>query len=139
MQSDELQIIQNFVGEIKAKIGDFDYLTSSQIARVVELKNAHSLASSIGRGKDHHHRWRLYAQVVGRAHKTRVERVARFLAIEAGFLVIDTGMPTTTSPGAPPSPAPAAADATVKPKPKRGRPSGSKSGVPSTCKHKSKA
>ncbi|SCC93620.1 hypothetical protein THIX_30848 [Thiomonas sp. X19] len=128
---DEFQIIQNFVGEIRAKIGDFDYLTSSQIALAVGLKNANSLASSVGRGKDHHPRWRLYAQVVGRAHKTRVERVARFLAIEAGFLVIDTGVP--------PSPVPAAADATIKPKPKRGRPSGSKIGVPSTCKHKSKA
>ncbi len=67
-------------------------LSREQIARVARLKNGRSLASTLHKGVGRRQpRWLAFQSTIGRGiHAVPVERLARWLAIDAGVLQMPT-------------------------------------------------
>ena len=109
--ADENEIHRN-LGRIAAALGlpdadAPDYLTNEQIARVAKfaeianIKNAHTLSSSVERGvRTGDKRWVAYRAVIRKgARRVPATDVARWMAIAAGRLP----MPPAATPGNPAS------------------------------------
>lgn len=90
----ENQIISKHLGFIQAalgaqlSLGGFTLLNRQQIAKLVGLGNARSLASSINRGcAKNEVRWIAFKKVVGVGkHKVEASKIARWMAVVGGEL-----------------------------------------------------
>ncbi|CAZ88645.1 conserved hypothetical protein [Thiomonas arsenitoxydans] len=103
-----VEILKFFLDRIAAQLGLESapiYLTRGQIARIAQFKNSHSLASAFSRGlAKRQPRWLAFEAAIGNgAHRVAAERVAHWMAIQAGMLPMpamakkDDGEPTLES------------------------------------------
>ena len=94
----DFEIVRSYLPTVASRLG-VDVappsLSRAQIAQVAGLKNARSLAAMRHKElkkRNPHPRWVAFqAAVGGRTHSVPTERVARWLAIEAGMLPLPAG------------------------------------------------